>query len=77
MGVLAGKEWAFDTAASKYARMRPGYAEDLYKQIFDYCPIDERSKLIEVGIGGGQASRLARNPSIITAQSSVLSRKIT
>ena len=56
MGVLAGKEWAFDTVASKYERMRPGYAEDLYKQIFDYCPIDERSKLIEVGIGGGQAT---------------------
>ncbi len=56
MGVLAGKEWAFDTAAFKYERMRPGYAEDLYKQIFDYCPIDERSKLIEVGIGGGQAT---------------------
>ena len=56
MGVLAGKEWAFDTAASKYERMRPGYTEDLYKQIFDYCPIDKRSKLIEVGIGGGQAT---------------------
>ena len=56
MGVLAGKEWAFDTAASKYERMRPGYTEDLYKQIFDYCSIDEQSELIEVGIGGGQAT---------------------
>ena len=56
MGVLAGKEWAFDTAASKYEKMRPGYTEDLYKQIFDYCPIDEQSELIEVGIGGGQAT---------------------
>ena len=33
-----------------------GYVEDLYKQIFDYCPIDEQSELIEVGIGGGQAT---------------------
>lgn len=56
MGVLTGKEWAFDTAASKYERMRPGYTEDLYKQIFDYCSIDEQSELIEVGIGGGQAT---------------------
>ena len=56
MGVLAGKEWAFDTAASKYERMRPGYSEELYKRIFEYCPIDEQSELIEVGIGGGQAT---------------------
>ena len=32
----------FDTAASKYERMRPGYVDDLYKQIFDYCTIDYR-----------------------------------
>ncbi len=39
MGVLEGKEWAFDTAALKYERMRPGYPEDLYKYIFDYCKL--------------------------------------
>ena len=61
MGVLAGKEWAFDTAASKYERMRPGYVDDLYKQIFDYCTIDNRSELIEVGIGGVFA-RFANHP---------------
>ncbi len=61
MGVLAGKEWAFDTAASKYERMRPGYSEGLYEKIFDYCPVDEGSELIEVV--GNCETRFARSQS--------------
>nr|WP_297708634.1 class I SAM-dependent methyltransferase [uncultured Butyrivibrio sp.] len=56
MPVFDGLEWTFDTAASAYEKMRPGYVPELYKAIFDYCDIGEDSNLIEVGIGGGQAT---------------------
>ncbi len=48
--------WIFDTAASNYAQMRPGYVDELYRDIFSYAPIDESSEVVEVGIGGGQAT---------------------
>lgn len=56
MPVIKGLEWTFDTVASTYAKLRPGYVEDLYRKIFDYIPLDETSHVIEVGIGGGQAT---------------------
>ena len=56
MPVIKGLEWTFDTVADRYAKLRPGYVEDLYKMIFDYVPIDGSSNVVEVGIGGGQAT---------------------
>lgn len=56
MEIINGKEWTFDTVAKEYAELRPGYPAELYKCIFDYCGIDETSEVIEVGIGGGQAT---------------------
>lgn len=56
MDILSGKGWTFDTAAEKYAKLRPNYPEELYDCIFDYCGIDESSEVLEVGIGGGQAT---------------------
>ena len=56
MPALDGLGWTFDTAASKYEKMRPGYVQDLYEAIFEYCNIDENRRLLEVGIGGGQAT---------------------
>ena len=56
MGVSGGLEWTFDTVVSGYEKMRPGYPNELYSSIFDYCQIDEHSKTIEVGIGAGQAT---------------------
>lgn len=56
MAVIKGLEWTFDTVASSYERLRPGYVEELYQEIFDYIPISESSRVIEVGIGGGQAT---------------------
>ena len=56
MNITKGLEWTFDTVADKYAKMRPGYPAELYQKIFDYCPVDETSKLMEIGIGGGQAT---------------------
>ena len=56
MSVLKGLEWTFDTVASKYEKMRPGYVAELYQTIFDYIPIDETSCVVEIGCGGGQAT---------------------
>lgn len=56
MPVIKGLEWTFDTVANKYEKFRPGYTEELYKMIFDYLPINNSSNVVEVGIGGGQAT---------------------
>jgi len=51
-----GLGWTFDTAAGSYDRYRPGYPEELYRAISGYIPIDSRSRVLEVGIGTGQAT---------------------
>lgn len=56
MPIIKGLEWTFDTVASSYEKLRPGYTDDLYKTIFDYITIDSSSNVVEVGIGGGQAT---------------------
>lgn len=56
MPVIKGLEWTFDTVASIYEKLRPGYVEELYRTIFDYISIDESSRVVEVGSGGGQAT---------------------
>ena len=56
MPVIKGLEWTFDTVADTYARLRPGYVDALYEDIFAYCPLDASSRALEVGIGGGQAT---------------------
>ena len=57
MPVIKGLEWAFDTVAATYEKLRPGYTDDLYKMLFDYIAVDQSSHVVEVGIGGGQALR--------------------
>ena len=49
-------EWTFDTVAADYEKLRPGYVDQLYQTIFDYISIDENSRVVEVGSGGGQAT---------------------
>ena len=56
MPVIQGLGWTFDTVASTYEKLRPGYVEALYQDIFAYCPLDAASHAVEVGIGGGQAT---------------------
>lgn len=56
MGIIKGLEWTFDTVASTYEKLRPGYNDELYKTLFDYIPIDKSSNVVEIGIGGGQAT---------------------
>ena len=46
----------FDSAAEKYQLMRPGYPEELYQEVFSYCPVNEESLVAEIGIGSGQAT---------------------
>ena len=54
MLALKGLEWTFDTVASTYERLRPGYVKELYQTLFDYLPINENSNVVEVGSGGGK-----------------------
>lgn len=56
MPIIKGLEGTFDTVASTYEKLRPGYPEQLYQMLLDYMPIDESSNVVEVGIGGGQAT---------------------
>ena len=48
--------WTFDTVADTYEKLRPGYVDELYRAIFEYAPINNTSHVIEIGIGGGQAT---------------------
>ena len=36
---IKGLEGTFDTVVSKYEKMRPGYAPELYQTIFDYISV--------------------------------------
>ncbi len=56
MPVGSGKEWTFNTVAPAYAKIRPGYPDELYRTVFDYCPVGAGSHAVEIGIGGGQAT---------------------
>lgn len=56
MPAIKGLEWTFDTVASTYEKLRPGYVDALYQDVFAYRPLDASSLAVEVGIGGGQAT---------------------
>lgn len=56
MPAMQGLEWTFDTVASVYEKMRPGYVAELYQTLFQYIPINEDSNVAEIGSGGGQAT---------------------
>ena len=48
--------WTFNTVADTYEKQRPGYIDELYQTIFEYIPINNTSRVVEIGIGGGQAT---------------------
>lgn len=56
MSIIKGLEWTFNTEAEKYEKMRPGYVSELYEDIYNYILIDKTSNVVEIGIGGGQAT---------------------
>ncbi len=51
-----GLIWTFDTVADTYEKLRSGYVAELYQNIFEYKPINNTSRVVEIGIGGGQAT---------------------
>ena len=51
-----GLNWTFDTVADTYEKLRPGYVDELYQDIFEYKTINKQSRVVEIGIGGGQAT---------------------
>ena len=53
---MSNLNWTFDTVADTYEKLRPGYVDELYQAIFEYKPIDNTSNVVEIGIGGGQAT---------------------
>lgn len=53
---MSSLNWTFDTVASTYEKLRPGYVDELYQTIFDYTPINSTSRIVEIGTGGGQAT---------------------
>ena len=68
MPVIPGLGWTFDTVAAAYAKLRPGYVDALYQDVFAYCPLDASSRAVEVGIGGGQATEpILRTGCVVTA----------
>ena len=48
----------FNTVASLYDEVRPGYPDELVRDVLDLSEIDRSGKILEVGCGTGQASRL-------------------
>ena len=56
MSVIKGLEWTFNTQAEKYEKMRPGYVPELYDEIFKSVRLGANSNVMEIGIGGGQAT---------------------
>lgn len=57
MPVIQGLGWTFDTVAKTYEKLSPGYTKELYDTLFFYQPVNAGSKAVEVGIGGGQATK--------------------
>lgn len=56
MAAFEGMETMFNEAAAEYDRWRPAYPAELYTDIFAYQPIGKNSRVLEIGIGTGQAT---------------------
>jgi SAM-dependent methyltransferase len=50
-------EKTFDHAVLDYDASRPTYTKELYDDIFTYHSIDGKSKVLEIGIGTGKATK--------------------
>ena len=48
----------FNTVASLYDEVRPGYPDELVRDVLELSEMDRSGKILEVGCGTGQASRL-------------------
>lgn len=50
------KRLTFNEDEINYDKYRPNYPEELYEKIFSYCNLNPDSRLLEIGIGTGQAT---------------------
>lgn len=50
------KRLTFNEDEINYDKYRPTYPNELYKKIFSYCTLNSDSRLLEIGIGTGQAT---------------------
>lgn len=48
---------SFDHVAEKYAAARPGYPAELFDFVIRSCALRTSSRLLEIGVGTGQATR--------------------
>ena len=61
MGILVSRldfKTTFNTVALLYDEVRPGYPDELVRDVLDLSEMDRSGKILEVGCGTGQASRL-------------------
>lgn len=56
MSIIKGLETTFNSVCTEYDRLRPAYVKELYDDIFAVKEINSSSKVLEVGIGTGQAT---------------------
>lgn len=57
MNKTSGKETTFNQVVSVYDQIRPEYPEAVFKTINEVAKLTNESKLLEVGIGTGQATK--------------------
>lgn len=48
--------FTFDEDERNYDQYRPGYPEELFQDLFVYAPVGADSRVLEIGIGTGQAT---------------------
>ena len=51
------QKFEFNEVAAEYDKRRPDYVPELFKDVVAYCPVDKRSRVLEIGMGTGQATR--------------------
>lgn len=56
MAIIKGLETKFNEVYAEYDKWRPTYVSELYKDIMDFKQINQFSKVLEIGIGTGQAT---------------------
>lgn len=56
MPVFKGLETKFNEVAAEYEKWRPAYVPQLYEDIFGAKKINNSSRVLEIGIGTGQAT---------------------
>ena len=50
MPILKGLEWTFDTVASTYEKLRPGYVEELYQKLLITFPLVKTAMLLRLEV---------------------------